>query len=170
MGSQTQSEKRWVGRRKREKAEPQKAAIGRPRLEVNPATVQHLAKLGFTQAEIGESLGVSEDTIQRRYAGDFHAGREERREMIAAGLLEVAQDADSPMARAKVLIHLAQLSRERGGLGHARELQLTGKDGGPVQLDIAERLEQLRSVATGQKPDKTPVIEAEVIEPQQLTD
>lgn len=137
---------------------------------VNGATVLHLAELGFSQVEIGEALKVSVDTLNRRFADEFHIGRERRRELIAAGLLSIATQEDAPMARAKVLIHLAQLSRDRGGLGHARELQLTGKDGGPLQIDIAERLEQLRSVAGGQKPDKIETIEAVVVETKQLTE
>lgn len=146
MGSHSATPARRLPKRGRAKA-PQKAATGRPPIAVNGETVRHLSKLGFAQTEIAEALRVSVDTLGRRFADEFHAGREERRNLIAAGLLEVATDAEAPMARAKVLIHLAQLSRERGGLGHARELQISGKDGGPIQLDIAERLEQLRNAA-----------------------
>jgi hypothetical protein len=48
--------------------------MARPRKPINPGQVEKLAKLGCSQAEIGEALGCSRFTLMRRFATALKKG------------------------------------------------------------------------------------------------
>jgi DNA invertase Pin-like site-specific DNA recombinase len=47
---------------------------GRPQKELNPKKVRQLASYGLSIKEVSAMLGVSDDTISRRFAADFQSG------------------------------------------------------------------------------------------------
>lgn len=48
--------------------------MARPKKDVDPEKVALLARIGCTQEEIGAELGVSVDTLARRFAGPLKDG------------------------------------------------------------------------------------------------
>lgn len=48
--------------------------MGRPKKKVDAATVTALARMGLTQAEIGQIVHVSHDTLNRRYRAALETG------------------------------------------------------------------------------------------------
>ena len=48
--------------------------MARPQKQIDPKQVLRLAKLGCSQAEIGEVLGCSHDTLHRRFASVLKKG------------------------------------------------------------------------------------------------
>jgi hypothetical protein len=49
--------------------------MGRPRLQVDEKLLEDLASIGCTTPEMATILGVSEDTLERRFAGIIEKGR-----------------------------------------------------------------------------------------------
>jgi hypothetical protein len=49
--------------------------VGRPRKDIDPEQVIRLAKIGCTQEEIGDILGVNHRTIGRRFARELACAR-----------------------------------------------------------------------------------------------
>jgi hypothetical protein len=50
--------------------------MGRPKKDIDPELVRRMASIQCTTPEIAAALGVSEDTIERRFAGILKVGRE----------------------------------------------------------------------------------------------
>jgi hypothetical protein len=53
--------------------------MARPKKDIDAAAVLKLAKLGCTTEEVGEFLGVSHDTISRRFAKEMSLGLADRK-------------------------------------------------------------------------------------------
>ena len=64
--------------------------MGRPRKVVDAARVEHLAALGCTNKEIAADQDVSEDTLERRFAGSIGKGKATLRQSLRARQFQVA--------------------------------------------------------------------------------
>lgn len=49
--------------------------MARPKKQINPDIVRMLAQRGCTKEEVAREVGVSADTISRRFASEFTKGR-----------------------------------------------------------------------------------------------
>jgi hypothetical protein len=65
--------------------------MARPRADVDSDKVRELASLGAPITEVAKTLGVSADTIERRFAGDYAKGRAELRETLRMAQLREAK-------------------------------------------------------------------------------
>jgi len=63
-----------------QQAEPPK--IGRPPIQIDPEIVKNLAMIQCTTEEIASVLGVSKDTLERRFAATIKEGRETGRSSL----------------------------------------------------------------------------------------
>jgi AcrR family transcriptional regulator len=96
------------------------------RKKVNVDLIRGLAMQGGTVEEIAAHVGVSAATLYRRYARIIEAGRMLRNTSIRRKqFIKAVVDGDSAM-----LIWLG-----RQWLGQKNELQLTGPDGGPIEVN-----------------------------------
>ena len=89
-----------------------------------PAQVKKLASIGLSNAEIGAVLDCSPDTIERRFKGIMKAGREHRNASLRRKQFEVAVAGNPTM-----LIWLGKQF-----LGQADKQEVTGQNGGPLQI------------------------------------
>jgi hypothetical protein len=53
--------------------------VGRRRKAIDPEQVLKLGRLGCTNAEIADILGCSDDTLERRFAGELASARASRK-------------------------------------------------------------------------------------------
>jgi hypothetical protein len=70
----------------------------RPRAKVDPSQVEDLAKLGCTNEEVAAALGVSADTIERRFAGAIQNGRLQFRVSVRRIQYHLAEQGNAAMA------------------------------------------------------------------------
>lgn len=77
--------------------------MARPLKVVNEEEVYKLARLGCTTEEIGDFLGVSHDTISRRFANEMSLGLSERKISLRRYQWKSAKSGSVPM-----LIHLGK--------------------------------------------------------------
>lgn len=52
--------------------------MGRPRIQIDEKQLEELAGIGCTTPEMATIMGVSEDTLERRFAGVIEKGRANR--------------------------------------------------------------------------------------------
>ena len=91
---------------------------------IDPEQVKKLASIGLSNAEIGAVIGCSPDTIERRFKEIMKVGREHRNASLRRKQFEVAVSGNPTM-----LIWLGKQF-----LGQADKQEMTGKDGGPIQV------------------------------------
>ena len=65
---------------------------GRPLKEVSEAMVYKLAQTMLSEKSIGIILECSEDTLQRRFSGALHRGRENRKQSLVEAMWQKALD------------------------------------------------------------------------------
>ncbi len=53
--------------------------MARPKLEIDPKTVEGFAKLGATNCEIADHFGCDEGTIRKRFSEILYKGRADRK-------------------------------------------------------------------------------------------
>jgi hypothetical protein len=68
--------------------------MARPQLDIDGDMVEKLAAIGCKVNEIASILGCSDDTISRRYAGEFQKGRDNLRMSLRRKQIEVAMKGD----------------------------------------------------------------------------
>lgn len=71
--------------------------MGRPEKPVDAKAVKALAKRGCKVSEIADELGVSHDTLQRRFAQELREGRAELKSHIRALQLKTAERGNPQM-------------------------------------------------------------------------
>lgn len=97
----------------------------------NQAFIREKAQT-HTQEQIAIALGISADTIQRHYATEFAEGRMDAVDKVASGVLKRAMEGSIPDS--------FFFLKCRGGW--SQRVELTGKDGGPIQtVDLSRALE-----------------------------
>lgn len=126
--------------------------MARPKKAISEVQVLRLAKIHCTNGEIASIFGVSVDTIERRFAGILHKGREEGRTRLRRKQFTVAMKGNVAM--------LIWLGKQVLGQKDKQELNHTGADGGPIDIKhefdenrFAElyrnRILRSRGIATG---------------------
>lgn len=65
--------------------------MARPKLNIDPVEVGKLASMGCTTSEIASFFDCSEDTIERRFAGELHKGREKGKIKLRRLQLQAAE-------------------------------------------------------------------------------
>jgi hypothetical protein len=122
--------------------EPGKA--GRPPIELDPQMVQALAERSLTQEDCAAVLGISIDTLQRRYLDAYNEGLQKCKASLRRKQFEMAQAGNVTM-----LIWLG-----KNMLGQADKHELTGADGKPLIPDV-DREEILgKLIGSGPTPPK----------------
>lgn len=71
--------------------------MARPKLKIDPKLVQDLAALGCKNNEIAVVVGVSTDTLERRFAGEMSKGRENLKISLRRWQLEAAKKGNVAM-------------------------------------------------------------------------
>ena len=71
--------------------------MARPRKIVDVKELENLAMIGCTVEEIGGILGISHDTITRRYASVLEKGRMRRNKSLRGKQFELAMKGDRTM-------------------------------------------------------------------------
>ena len=107
--------------------------MARPLKEIDGEQVFKLAKLGCTQAEIGEFFGCADTTISGRFREEFQLGKAASRISLRRMQFKKAHAGCTTM-----LIHLG-----KQWLGQAEQLNITS-DGKPVQ-PIFQRISDPRN-------------------------
>src|SRR5688500_14810065 len=97
--------------------------MARPRKEVDPAVVERTAAIGCTVAEIAVVLGVSKDTLERRFAAAIEKGRERGKRSLRRMQWKTAKSGNPTM----------QIWLGKQLLGQADKVSHMGADGGPIQ-------------------------------------
>lgn len=130
-----------------EVATPQKR-ITKPRIEFDLAEVEKLAGLGLTRKQIADSLGISETTLysRRQESGEFDAaikrGAAKGIQTVANSLFQNAVVNNNSTSQIFFL-------KARAGWRDTDRLEITGKDGAPIELKSAEsekRIQELMSI------------------------
>jgi len=102
----------------------------------NRLLVRKLAKLGWSQDDIAEGLGVSDETLRKYFRYELDLGNQEMCSQIEATLYEIATDKDH-----KAVVGAAQiLLKAKGGEEYreTKRTEITGADGGPLQQQIQQ--------------------------------
>lgn len=107
---------------------------------------------------IARMMGISRDTLRRHFADDMEMGRAELIASVASQVIARALNANAESAKGDLKAQMKVL--EKLG-GWNTRVELTGRDGGPIEhVDLsrlnAEQLEQygrLSAIAAGMDPD-----------------
>ncbi len=115
----------------------QKSKGGRKAFEptmANRLLVRKLARAGWSQDEIAEGMGVSDETLRKYFRYELDMGNIEMCSTIEETLYQIATDKDhkSVVAAAQVLL------KAKGGdeYRETKRTEITGADGGPLQQQI----------------------------------
>lgn len=96
--------------------------------EENSKLVEVLAACGAPKAEIGRVLGVSEDTIERRYQDEYLSGAERCHAKVKSKLFDLCMDGD----KAAVFFWL----KTRCGWRETQHIQMTDERIVPALVDL----------------------------------
>jgi hypothetical protein len=102
------------------------------------ATIATMSFSGFTMAQVCSSLRISESTVREYYDYEFKNGQSNMVNDIAQSLAQRAKAGSDTAAIFLLKTRGAGKFTERNGV------ELTGKDGGPIE--IAQRTEILQTV------------------------
>lgn len=117
----------------------------RPRIDIDLDRVAELAGRGLSQAEICLVLGISETTLYNRkresevFAGAIKRGRAVAADAIANKLYDMAVAGD--------LGAIVWWEKTRCGRTDKVAHEVTGKDGGPVEITATARAEAAEQLA-----------------------
>ncbi len=100
------------------------------------ASVATMALAGFTQKQITDALRISAETLHEHYKYELENGRVNTMAQVVGSL---AQRAIAGSDTAAIFLAKARL-----GWSDRQSVELTGKDGGPIE--IAQRTEILQTV------------------------
>ena len=100
--------------------------MARPRKEVDIKMLEGLAKIGCTDEEMATLLGVSSDTLVRRFAEYIKKGRAEMKMSLRRLQIRLADEGNATMA-----IWLGKQN-----LGQKDKVEHTGEGNGPLVLKV----------------------------------
>ena len=106
---------------------------GRPRYEPTEQTRQQvslMAACGLRRYEIYQILNISPDTFRDHHQEDFELGLAKAIAMVGSKLYKRAIS-DRPDSGAAQQFFL----KTRGGWRESKDVQITGKDGGPIEME-----------------------------------
>ena len=125
----------------KKKAAAPSAPVGRPPIEVDVKLLEAMAERALTQADCAAVMGISVDTIQRRYLEVYERGVQKACASLRKKQFELAIAGNVTM-----LIWLG-----KNLLGQKDKTELTGKDGAPLvpDLDREEIIGKLTGIGAG---------------------
>lgn len=123
--------------------------MARPRIEIDTDRVAELAGQGLSQAEICLVLGISEDTLSRRKA-DSAAIADAIKRGQASAASQVANKLFQ-MATAGDLGAIIWYEKTRCGRTDKVAHELTGRDGGPIEITATARNRAAKQLAEWRK-------------------
>ena len=103
---------------------PKAKPTGRPVTPIDPKVVEGMGYAGGTNVEIAQFLGVSTDTIERRFAPVLEQSRARRRLRLRQLQWKAAEAGDKTM--------LIWLGKVELGQAETVKQEHTGKDGAPL--------------------------------------
>ena len=117
------------------------APVGRPPIAVDVKLLDAMAERALTQADCAAVMGISVDTIQRRYLEAYERGVQKACASLRKKQFELAIAGNVTM-----LIWLG-----KNLLGQKDKTELTGKDGAPLvpDLDREEIIGKLTGIGAG---------------------
>ena len=100
----------------------------------NRLLVRKLARAGWSQDDIAEGMGVSDETLRKYFRYELDMGNIEMCSTIEETLYQIATDKDhkAVVAAATVLL------KAKGGdeYRETKRTEITGADGGPLQSEV----------------------------------
>lgn len=121
--------------------------MARPRLKIDPAQVEALARIHCTHEEMAAVLGCSTDTLTRRFADVIEKGRDQGKASLRRKQFELAMKGDRTM--------LVWLGKQVLGQRDKQEHEHAGPDGGPIAHTVAVRFVRADGAPT-ERPAKAP--------------
>lgn len=109
--------------------------MARPKKKVDAKMVQDLASIGCKVVEIARILEVSEDTLNRRFAGEIAKGKENLKMSLRRWQLESAKKGNVTM-----LIWLGKQYLEQKD---KIENSITGENGAPIKIEHQTNYDKL---------------------------
>lgn len=110
---------------------------GKP-IEIDLAKVEQLAALGLSREQIASSLGISQRTLYNRQADDaefaeaIKRGRSKGVSVVASKLMEQVKSGNITA----MIFYL----KTQGGWRETQRTELTGADGGPIEVKSNDQL------------------------------
>ena len=117
--------------------------MARPRKEVDIKMLEGLAKIGCTDEEIAILLGVSSDTLVRRFAEHIKKGRAEMKMSLRRLQIRLAEDGNATMA-----IWLGKQN-----LGQKDKVEHSGQGDSPLVLKVVYESKPAHSQTTDTSPE-----------------
>jgi transcriptional regulator with XRE-family HTH domain len=119
------------------KRKPKK--VGRKPFEptmANRLLVRKLARAGWSQDEIAEGMGVSDETLRKYFRRELDMGNIEMCSTIESTLYEIATDKDHKACVPAATV----LLKAKGGdeYRETKRTEITGADGGPLEQRIQQ--------------------------------
>lgn len=115
-------------------ASSKKRRPGRPSFEATKhqrAEVRALVAFGITEIDIAKYIGVSVPTLRKHFAEELELGAVQANAAVARRLFEKAtKDGDTTC--------IIWWTKTRMGWSEKRRTELTGQDGGPVQVSTPQ--------------------------------
>jgi hypothetical protein len=109
--------------------------MARPQHAPTPQTrqlVEALTGYGASQEQTAKFIGLSENTLRRRYRKELAVGTLKASSMVAANLFKIATSS-GPGAVTAAIFWL----KSRAGWAETTSHEIAGKDRGPIQLVIS---------------------------------
>ena len=93
--------------------------------EQHRLTVEELAACGTTQEQIARCMGITVPTLTKNFTDELTSGLERATSRVALGVLQRAIKGDNACS--------FFFLKCRGGWSERQRVEITGKDGGPVE-------------------------------------
>lgn len=95
--------------------------------EANQTIVRTLAAAGIRHEDIATKIGISQDTLVRKYRRELDDGRIDATSEMATSLFNAGKNGNIPAA----IFWL----KSRAGWSDRSQIELTGENGGPIKVD-----------------------------------
>lgn len=129
----------------------------------NRSKARLLSGFGIPQEQIAAELGISLPTLHKYYRDDLDAGMRQANARVVANLFKKATG-DTPQAVTAAIYW----TKTRMGWRDVSQVELTGKDGGPIQAEQVDsarhRVQQRIARLAAGLPLLPPSVEADVAE------
>jgi len=108
--------------------------------EANQTIVRTLASAGIRHEDIATKLGISSDTLVRKYRKELDDGRIDANAEMASSLFNQGKNGNVTAA----IFWL----KSRAGWSDRSQIELTGENGGPVKIDTTVFNELITNLET----------------------
>ena len=118
--------------------------------DMNRAQVKALAAFGTPQEDIARMIGTSEPTLRKHFRHELDVAMAEANAKVASSLFKMATSGNVAAA--------IFWSKARMGWRETTRTEVTGENGGPVQLESTREriISRIASIAGPTEPDDDP--------------